>query len=102
MFAASPWRGSYLERDLKLQFCVTLARLPSGAFECNIDPYVQAPAIEWGVTSEGRTMSEAFMRAAWSFERLEEANPSLLHTDYPALHQRARFSSEFVLWRPPR
>ena len=102
VFRASRSRGLYLEFHLKLSLLIEVERLPTGLFRADIAPAGIAPSAAWGVGGEGRTMSEAFMKAAWGFERLEEANPSLLHADYPALLLGIQSASELAPWRPPR
>lgn len=87
---------------MKLLLTVEISETSPGVFHCAIAPAGMAPAEAWGVGGEGRTMSEAFMQAAWGFEHLEEANPALLHKDYPALLLDIHSSSEYVPWRPPR
>ena len=91
-----------LEIDMRLTVVVEIEYLPSGLFECRVSPAGVVPAEAWGTGGEGRTMSESFMKAAWGFERLEEANPLALHTDYPELLRNIRSASEFSPWRPPR
>ena len=87
---------------MKLKLSVNLERLPTGAFQCCVVPADVLKRDAWGVIGEGFTMSEAFMKAAWVFERLEGANPLLLHEDYPELLQDIRSSSEHAPERPPR
>ena len=87
---------------MKLNLSVNLERLPTGAFQCCIAPAGVPKRDAWGANGEGLTMGEAFMKAAWVFERLEEANPLILHEDYPELLQDIRSSSGHAPWRPPR
>ena len=91
-----------LEIDMKLTVVVEIEYLPSGLFECRVSPAGVVPAEAWGTGGEGRTMSESFMKAAWGFERLEEANPLALNTGYPELLRNIQSASEFSPWRPPR
>ena len=87
---------------MKQMFAVEIEQLQNGLFECRIAPAGVDPSEAWGAGGEGRTMSEAFMKGAWVFARLEEANPSLLHKDYPALLLDIQYASDFVPWHPPR
>ena len=102
VFGASPWRGLCLEFHLKLSLCLEIERLPNGLFQSSIAPDGVLPSEAWGVHSEGRTMGEALMKAAWGFEHLEGHNPSRLHKDYPALLQDIQSASGYVPWRPRR
>ena len=87
---------------MKQMFAVEIEQLQNELFECRIAPAGVDPSEAWGASGEGRTMSEAFTKVAWAFERLEEANPSLLHKDYPALLLDIQYASDFVPWHPPR
>ena len=87
---------------MKLILDVKLEQLENGKYACQVAPNGVISSDAWGAHGEGRTMSEALMKAAWVFERLEEANPSLLHNDYPARLLDIQSASDFSPWRPPR
>ena len=86
---------------MRIELRGTIELLPDGRFSCTLTAAASPPEA-WSTGGEGRTMGEAVMKAAWVFERLEEANSLALHTDYPALLQRIQSSSDFSPWRPPR
>lgn len=86
---------------IKLDLSMEIEQLSEELFQCHISPAGVAPAEAWGTGGEERAMGEAFMKAAWGFEHLEEANPLALHNSYPALLQRIQSASEFSPWRPP-